>query len=71
MYKITIERTMMITRTTGKNWKVVSEKDGDDQYGYTPEIEKEVETTEIILIQKVDDLDLNAVIIAINKLNEK
>ena len=37
-------------------------------YGYTPEIEKEVEVTTKVLEQTVDDLDLVAVIRAVNGL---
>ena len=37
-------------------------------YGYTPEIEKEVEVDREILKQTIEELDLAAVIKAINKL---
>ncbi len=36
--------------------------------GYSPEIEKEVEVTNTILVQEVDTLDLASVIKAINNL---
>ena len=37
-------------------------------YGYTPEIEKEVEVERTILKQTIEELDLASVIKAINKL---
>jgi hypothetical protein len=36
-------------------------------YGYAPDVEKEVETEHEILKQRVSDMDLRAVILAINK----
>lgn len=68
-YTITITKTETVTRKVGKEWKVIGQDpDQTDVYGYTPEIEKEVETETKILEQTVVDLDLHAVIKAINGL---
>lgn len=81
-FKITITETRMVNKITGKEWRVVrkEEKDSilsrsDDQkvfvedvYDYTPEIKKLLPETREILIQVVDDLDLAAVIKAVNGL---
>jgi len=40
-------------------------------HGYAPPTEKEVSTETLILHQFVEDLDINSVIIAINKLGEE
>jgi hypothetical protein len=69
-YKITIEETKAVTKIVGRNWEVVKRVDNTHDYGYTPEIEKTVKETTEIYQQIVDDLDLAAVIIAVNKLQE-
>ena len=69
MYKVTVELTEMVTKTEGKEWAVCGhDEEGQRLYAYTPEIEKEVEVTEVIYTQLVANLDLNAVIKAINKI---
>ena len=77
-YEITITEKRDVVKTCGKEWKVIgqtqkkSEYDTEpymsDVYDYTPEIEKNVSETREILKQTVEDLDLAAVIKAINKL---
>ena len=66
MYKITIEETVTVKKMEGKEWKILSEKDGERERGYTPEIEKEVKETQIIYIQTIDTLNLVNVINAVN-----
>lgn len=83
-YKITIEETREVIATTGKEWAVIGEKqvendprwrEPDDpsvrvinEYGYTPEVEKKVTVTRTILLRELDDLDVSAVIAAVNGL---
>jgi len=68
MYKITVEKTITETRLCGKDWKIISKKADNPEYGYTPEIEKQVETRHTIYIQTVDELDLVSVINAVNSI---
>ncbi len=66
-FKITIEETRDVRKTIGKQWEIVG-KDGER--GYTPEVETiTTERTEIYR-QVVDDLDLIAVIEAVNKIKK-
>ncbi len=86
-YKITITETTIVTKTVGKVWDVIGEKEvmrGIDLYerlepgepktrieqirGYTPEIEKQQEVSREVLSQEVENLDLVAVIKAINSI---
>lgn len=67
MYEIRIRKTEIKEMPAGKEWeKGVTE--GEDGYGYTPEIMKKREVTTIILEQQLEELDLPAVIKAVNKL---
>jgi hypothetical protein len=78
MFRITIEETLPVTKTIGKRWEKVGQKEevnreGTDTYladvmGYTPEVETVVDETFTRLVQEVDELDLKAVITAINGL---
>lgn len=76
MYTIVIKQVRNMVKTTGKDWTVVGEKavfSGSvgstvREYGYTPEIEKRVAVEREVLKQEVDELDLPAVIRAINGL---
>jgi len=68
MYEITIKRKRTAEVFTGKQWAVVSQEGGDNKYGYTPETTKHAEVETLVLQQNVDELDLPAVIKAINKL---
>lgn len=65
-YTITITKTERVVRKAGKQWEKL--KDGGD-YGYTPEIEKEVEVETKVLEQTLEHLDLVAVVKAINGLS--
>lgn len=66
-YKITIEKTVTETKLVGKEWTIIDQKGDYKEYDYTPEIEKQVETRQMIYTQMVDDLDLVTVIDAVNK----
>jgi hypothetical protein len=78
MYTITITRTNAVKKKVGKDWAVIAQVPFTDSlpvtaplkpvYGYTPAIEKDVEQTVEVLKQTVDDLDLIAVIQAINNI---
>ena len=63
-FKITIEETKDVRKTIGKKWEIVG-KDGER--GYTPEVETITTERQDIYIQIVDELDLIAVIEAVNK----
>ena len=84
-FKIVIEETRVVEKLEGKEWKLIGaqevERDPchvgegesrtrvDGVYGYTPEVIKKVEVNRQILVQEVDELDINAVICAINKIH--
>ena len=70
-YQIIIKKNATVVKTRGEDWLPISEKDGVKEYGYTPKIEREVTEEREIYTQTVDDLDLAAVIIAVNKLKGK
>jgi len=77
-YTIKIQKTEIIKKASGREWKQIGVKEQQieysnktelvPEYGYTPEIEREVEVVTDVLCQTVSDLDLAAVIKAINKL---
>lgn len=68
MYEITIRETKVVTKTCGNDWEIVNEDaDGNKRRGYTPEIEKQVEVTEMVYAQVVEELDLVGVINAVNR----
>jgi hypothetical protein len=66
MFKITIEETKIEKKIAGTEW----ERTGKDEpaYAYTPEIEKQVEVTREIFRQIVEEIDLEAVIKAVNSI---
>ncbi len=76
MFKITIEETRAVRDTIGKRWEKVGQEEktsqeGTETYladvmGYTPEIETVREEVRTVLVQEVGELDLKAVIRAIN-----
>lgn len=69
MYEIIIKKTVLTTTTAGKEWQPL-EKNGDKtHYGYTPEIQKDQIVSTQIYTQIVEDLDLVAVISAVNGMN--
>ena len=84
MFEITIVETREVRKINGKKWDIVGQKEVEREerfyrdegpktriepiYGYTPEIEATITEKREALKQTVDDLDLPAVIRAINKL---
>jgi len=71
MFKITIEHETEETQTKGREWKVIGSKENDiPEYGYTPEIQKVVQISRTIYMQTVNELDLPAVIAAVNAKKE-
>jgi hypothetical protein len=74
MYEITIKKKDVMVTIQGAEWETIDQEpvNGSDKlkdvYGYTPEIEKREEIEIEILKQVVEELDLAAVIKAINKL---
>jgi len=69
-YKIEVTEFCFEKRIKGKEWKQVTDGvlEGGGNYAYTPEIEKTVEVERTIFTQNTDDLDLVAVIKAVNGL---
>lgn len=72
MFKITIEKTVEVTKIGGKVWDIISkDENGKEERGYTPEIERRTTETVDIYQQVVDELDIYAVIQAVNgKVND-
>jgi len=74
MYEITITKKEMVRQKVGGNWAIIEETpvEGSNAmknvYGYTPEVEQEVEVTREILRQEVAQLNLSKVLKAINKM---
>lgn len=75
MYEIAIKKTTIEERPFGKEWQILGQKidatkslELQNVRGYTPEITKKQEVEVLILKQNVEELDLPAVIKAINNL---
>lgn len=68
MYKITIETTREVKKTASPSYGPIGEKNGEKEWGYPPEAIRTVTETVEVLRQVVDEIDLPAVIKAINKL---
>lgn len=69
MYEITIRETKEVRKTVGKTWVPIETTEGGAvKYGYSPETESVVKETNEIYTQKVENLDLQAVIVAVNKI---
>lgn len=77
MFEITIKEITSETKTVGSIWEVVGQEDSgirdskgeavlQNKYGYTPAIEKSVPISRDLYQQTIKDLDLPAVIKAIN-----
>jgi len=66
-YKITIEKVEEVTMIVRGEWARVSES-GPNTFGYTPDREAEVKVETKLLEQTVEELDLKAVLKAINGL---
>ena len=67
MYQIIIKKTVDKRKVIGKSWEKVSVTDGKTEYGYAPETETVQTETAEIYSQVVEELDLVAVINAVNK----
>lgn len=83
-FKITIEETKEVVKVAGHEWAQIDTEEvaREDRYlepgdpktrikpvmGYSPEIRKTVTVTQQVYCQIVADLDLGAVITAINEL---
>jgi hypothetical protein len=61
-FKITIQQTLDEQRHIGKEWRLVEK----DRYDYTPETDTVATVTRILYEQTVSDLDLWAVVSAVN-----
>lgn len=67
MFTITIKRAGKRTETAGGDYAIIAETpEKGKQFGYTPLIEKVVKFDEQIYQQSVDELDMAAVIRAVN-----
>jgi hypothetical protein len=67
-YKITITEIGVETQICGKNWAQGADPEKEDGWGYTPEIEKQVNVERKVFEQDTDDLNLVDVIKAVNGL---
>lgn len=67
-YTVVIQETQVVRKMVDGQWAVLSEVDGKKDYGYAPATERNVSSERRIYEQTVADLDLAAVIKAINKL---
>lgn len=68
-YKVVIERTEVEETRIGKKWELTGPKESAE-YGYTPETTSSSSVTRQIFEQVTEDLDLVAVIKAVNKIEE-
>jgi len=69
MYKITIEKTVSEVRSGNMEYQIISDtggKDGKGEYGYVTKPDHTVSVQREVYSQVVDDLNLVAVINAIN-----
>lgn len=74
-YKVTVSAITERVETSGRDWKVVGQEpagEGDgrlkDKYGYTPEIQKTIQREQNIYEQRVEVLDLAALVSVVNGL---
>ena len=65
-FEITITEKTVETKWKGKDWEEGADASNESGWGYTPEIEKKVDVERTIYKQNTDQLDLVAVIKAIN-----
>ncbi len=67
MFTVTIVRSFIRERPSGKEWKQIGKTEGNsDGFGYTPEIVRQTEIELKIYEQIVDFLDIKNVIDAVN-----
>lgn len=68
MYEVIVRKTVT-TRKPTREWVALQRlENGKTEYGYAPETDIPTTETVEVYTQKFDDLDLEAVIIAANKL---
>ena len=67
-YKITITEIGQESKLQGNKWAKLSDKEGGGQYGYTPEVRMAVNFEREIFSQSIEELDLSAVIRAVNEI---
>lgn len=68
MFKIEITETKLVKKVIDREWVVLADKNGKNEYGYAPEIEMVVPETRIVLLQTTETLCLDKIIKAINNL---
>lgn len=71
-WRVSVEAVTESREIAGREWKVIGQNEmGKEQYGYTPEIEKMVERRETVLDQRMDELDLRALVAVMNGLQAR
>ena len=70
-YRVTIKAVVKRTKKVGKDWVIVGQKEGSNGkpepvYGYTPEIDKDIEEEVLIIDQSLDRMDMREVVAVIN-----
>ena len=66
MYTVEIIKKEMTKGVTRREWVRIKDGGGDDCYGYAPQVEEVGEVESVVLKQNVEEIDLKAVIKAIN-----
>lgn len=66
-YKVTVTALVQRVEKAGKEWAKTTAA-ADAPYAYTPEIEKVVEREVQVLEQRVDTLDMRALVAVLNNL---
>lgn len=64
-YKITIEKTETVEAMTERNWTKIAEKDGENQYGYAPQVPETKNVTRTVLILRMSELNVSDVVTTI------
>lgn len=68
-WRVHVEATTEREETAGQEWKTVGQdENGKAVYGYTPAIRKVVRCNHVVLDQRMDSLDLRALVACINGL---
>ncbi len=65
-YKITIQEEAEEMATSSGAWCIIDQVDGDSKWGNPPQIEIVEKVSRTVFVQDVDELDLVAVIKAVN-----
>lgn len=72
MYEITIKEIKTVRKMVGKEWRIVDQCMDEEgrgplhKYNYTPLVEKEIKIDEIIYNQRIENLDITALVTFIN-----